>query len=106
MKMELGEPDASGRRRPVVIEGSEFKMEVDAVVMSLGTQPNPMSYDGTPGLEETRKGCVQADEMGCTSCPNIFAGGDAATGAATVILAMGAGKSAAKSIDEYIKSKG
>ena len=103
--MELGEPDASGRRRPVVIEGSEFKMEVDAVVMSLGTQPNPMSYDGTPGLEKTRKGCVQADEHGCTSCPNIFAGGDAATGAATVILAMGAGKSAAKSIDEYIKSK-
>ena len=105
VKMELGEPDASGRRRPVVIEGSEFKMEVDAVVMSLGTQPNPMSYDGTPGLEKTRKGCVQADEMGCTSCPNIFAGGDAATGAATVILAMGAGKSAAKSIDAYIKSK-
>ena len=105
VKMELGEPDASGRRRPVVIEGSEFKMEVDAVVMSLGTQPNPMSYDGTPGLEKTRKGCVQADEGGCTSCPNIFAGGDAATGAATVILAMGAGKSAAKSIDEYIKSK-
>ena len=105
VKMELGEPDASGRRRPVVIEGSEFKMEVDAVVMSLGTQPNPMSYDGTPGLEKTRKGCVQADEGGCTSCPNIFAGGDAATGAATVILAMGAGKTAAKSIDEYIKSK-
>ena len=75
VKMELGEPDASGRRRPVVIEGSEFKMEVDAVVMSLGTQPNPMSYDGTPGLEKTRKGCVQADEGGCTSCPNIFAGG-------------------------------
>ena len=106
VKMELGEPDASGRRRPVVIEGSEFKMEVDAVVMSLGTQPNPMSYDGTPGLEKTRKGCVAADEKGCTSCPNIFAGGDAATGAATVILAMGAGKHAAKSIDEYIKSKG
>ena len=105
VKMELGEPDASGRRRPVVIPGSEFKMEVDAVIMSLGTQPNPMSYDGTPGLEKTRKGCVAADENGCTSCPAIFAGGDAATGAATVILAMGAGKSAAKSIDEYIKSK-
>ncbi len=105
VQMELGEPDASGRRRPVVKEGSEFKMEVDAVVMSLGTQPNPMSYDGTPGLEKTRKGCVQADEAGCTSCSNIFAGGDAATGAATVILAMGAGKSAAKSIDTYIKSK-
>ncbi len=105
IKMELGEPDASGRRRPVPIQGSEFKTEVDAVIMALGTQPNPMSYDGTPGLEKTRKGCVQADEAGCTSCPNIFAGGDAATGAATVILAMGAGKHAAKSIDAYIKSK-
>ena len=106
VKMELGEPDASGRRRPVVIEGSEFKTEVDAVIMALGTQANQMSYDGTPGLEKTRKGCVAADENGCTSCPGVFAGGDAATGAATVILAMGAGKSAAKSIDEYIKSKG
>ena len=105
IRMELGEPDASGRRRPVEIPGSEFKMEVDAVIMSLGTQPNPMSYDGTPGLEMTRKGCVRADDPGPTSCGNIFAGGDAATGAATVILAMGAGKSAAKSIDEYIKSK-
>jgi glutamate synthase (NADPH/NADH) small chain len=106
VKMELGEPDASGRRRPVVIEGSEFKTEVDAVIMALGTQANQMSYDGTPGLEKTKKGCVAADEKGCTSCPAIFAGGDAATGAATVILAMGAGKHAAKSIDEYIKSKG
>ena len=106
VRMELGEPDDSGRRRPVVIPGSEFKMEVDAVIMALGTSPNPMSYEGTPGLEKTRKGCVAADEGGCTSCPNIFAGGDAATGAATVILAMGAGKHAAKSIDAYIKSKG
>ena len=106
VRMELGEPDDSGRRRPVVIPGSEFKMEVDAVIMALGTSPNPMSYEGTPGLEKTRKGCVAADEGGCTSCPNIFAGGDAATGAATVILAMGAGKSAAKSIDEYIRNKG
>ena len=105
VKMELGEPDESGRRRPVVIEGSEFKMEVDAVIMALGTKANQMSYGGTPGLEQTRKGCVAADENGCTSCPNIFAGGDAATGAATVILAMGAGKHAAKSIDQYIKSK-
>ena len=96
----------SGRRRPVVIEGSEFKMEVDAVIMALGTQANQMSYGDTPGLEKTRKGCVAADENGCTSCTGIFAGGDAATGAATVILAMGAGKSAAKSIDQYIKSKG
>ncbi len=106
IRMELGEPDASGRRSPVPVKGSEFKIEVDAVVMALGTQPNPLSYDGTPGLEKTRKGCVAADEQGCTSCPAIFAGGDAATGAATVILAMGAGKNAAKSIDEYIKSKG
>ena len=105
IRMELGEPDASGRRRPVPIQGSEFKMEVDAVIMALGTSPNPMSYAGTPGLEKTRKGCVAADEHGCTSCPNIFAGGDAATGAATVILAMGAGKSAAKAMDEYIRSK-
>ncbi len=105
VKMELGEPDASGRRSPVVIEGSEFDIEVDAVIMALGTQANQMSYNGTPGLEKTRKGCVAADEKGVTSVPGIFAGGDAATGAATVILAMGAGKSAAKSIDEYIKSK-
>ena len=105
IRMELGEPDASGRRRPVPVEGSEFKMEVDAVIMALGTQPNPMSYRGTPGLEQTRKGCVAADEKGCTSCANIFAGGDAATGAATVILAMGAGKSAAASIDAYIRSR-
>ena len=106
IRMELGEPDASGRRRPVPVEGSEFKTEVDAVIMALGTSPNPMSYDGTPGLEKTKKGCMAADDHGCTSCPAIFAGGDAATGAATVILAMGAGKSAAKSIDQYIKSKG
>lgn len=105
IRMELGEPDASGRRSPVPVKGSEFKIEVDAVIMALGTQPNPLSYDGTPGLEKTRKGCVAATEQGCTSCPAIFAGGDAATGAATVILAMGAGKNAAKSIDEYIKSR-
>ncbi len=105
VRMELGEPDESGRRRPVVIEGSEFKTNADAVIMALGTKANQMSYGGTPGLEQTRKGCVAADENGCTSCPNIFAGGDAATGAATVILAMGAGKHAARSIDQYIKSK-
>ena len=105
VKMELGEPDASGRRSPVIVEGSEFDIEVDAVIMALGTQANQMSYNGTPGLEKTRKGCVAANEDGTTSVPGIFAGGDAATGAATVILAMGAGKSAAKSIDEYIKSK-
>ena len=105
IRMELGEPDASGRRRPVPIKDSEFTMDVDAVIMALGTSPNPMSYGGTPGLEKTRKGCVAADEHGCTSCPNIFAGGDAATGAATVILAMGAGKSAAKSMDAYMRGK-
>ena len=86
--------------------GQFIILRVDAVIMALGTSSNPMSYAGTPGLEQTRKGCVAADEGGCTSCPNIFAGGDAATGAATVILAMGAGKSAAKSIDQYLKSKG
>ena len=106
IRMELGEPDASGRRRPVPMEGSEFKMEADAVIMALGTSPNPMSTKGTEGLEKTRKGCVAADENGQTSLPGVFAGGDAATGAATVILAMGAGKHAAKSIDAYIKSKG
>ncbi len=105
VKMELGEPDASGRRSPVVIEGSEFDIEVAAVIMALGTQATQMSYNGTPGLQKTRNGCVAADEKGITSVPGIFAGGDAATGAATVILAMGAGKSAAKSIDEYIKNK-
>ena len=105
IRMELGEPDASGRRSPVPIQGSEFTMEADAVIMALGTSPNPMSYGGTPGLERTRKGCVAADEAGHTSVEGVFAGGDAATGAATVILAMGAGKHAAKAIDEYLKSK-
>ena len=105
IRMELGEPDASGRRRPVPVEGSELQFEVDAVIMALGTSPNPMSTKGTEGLEKTRKGCVAADEGGHTNLPGVFAGGDAATGAATVILAMGAGKSAAKSIDAYIKSK-
>ena len=105
IKMALGEPDASGRRRPEPIAGSEYKVDVDAVIMAIGTSPNPMSYAGTPGLEKTRKGCVAADERGCTSCQGIFAGGDAATGAATVILAMGAGKHAAAAIDEYIQSK-
>ena len=106
IRMELGEPDASGRRRPVPVEGSEFKVEANAVIMALGTSPNPMSTKGTEGLEKTKKGCVAADESGKTSLEGVYAGGDAATGAATVILAMGAGKHAAKSIDEYIKSKG
>ena len=106
IRMELGEPDASGRRRPVPMEGSEFKMEADAVIMALGTSPNPMSTKGTEGLEKTRKGCVAADENGQTSLPGVFAGGDAATGAARVSLAMGGGRHGAKEIDAYIKSKG
>lgn len=105
VKMELGEPDASGRRRPVVKEGSEFAMEMDAVIMSIGTSANPMSYEGTPGLERNKWGCVDTQEDGTTTASGVFAGGDAAIGAATVILAMGAGKTSAASIDEYIKNK-
>jgi len=104
IKMELGEPDASGRRRPVEIPGSEFELPVDAVIMSIGTSPNPLIRSTTPGLEANRKGCLVADEVGQTSRKGVFAGGDAVTGAATVILAMGAGKTAAKAMDEYIKA--
>lgn len=105
-KMQLGEPDASGRRRPVPIEGSEYDLPVDMVIMAIGTSPNPMSYEGTPDLELTKKGCVQADEeTGATSVPGLYAGGDAATGAATVILAMGAGKKAAAHMAEYMLNK-
>ncbi|MCR5049429.1 MAG: NADPH-dependent glutamate synthase [Saccharofermentans sp.] len=107
VRMELGEPDASGRRRPVVIEGSEFELATDAVIMSLGTSPNPLIASTTEGLETNKWKCIVADEeFGKTSKDGVFAGGDAVTGAATVILAMGAGKAAAKGIDEYIKSKG
>jgi len=106
VEMELGEPDDSGRRRPIVKEGSEFELEVDAVIMALGTSPNPIMKDNTKGLEVNKKGCIIADEnTGATSIPGVFAGGDAVTGAATVILAMGAGKQAAAAIDQYIKSK-
>ncbi len=105
IKMELGEPDASGRRSPVEIKGSEFDLDVDTVIMSIGTSPNPLIRSTTPGLETNRRGCLVADENGKTSREGVFAGGDAVTGAATVILAMGAGKTAAKAIDEYIKSK-
>lgn len=105
IKMELGEPDASGRRRPVPIEGSNFTMDVDAVIMALGTSPNPLLKSTTEGLESNKKGCLVADEKGATTREGVFAGGDAVTGAATVILAMGAGKTAAVSIDEYIKAK-
>lgn len=104
VKMELGEADATGRRSPVLVKDSEFTMEMDAVIMSIGTLANPMSYRGTPNLEETKRGCVQTDEKGCTTAPGVFAGGDASTGAATVILAMGAGKEAAKSMDLYMKN--
>ncbi len=103
VRMELGEPDASGRRRPVVIEGSEFLMEVDTVIMSLGTSPNPLISSTTKGLEVNKYKCIVAEEtFGQTSKEGVFAGGDAVTGAATVILAMGAGKAAAKGIDAYL----
>lgn len=105
IRMELGEPDASGRRRPVEVPGSEFDMDVDCVIMALGTSPNPLLKKTTPGLETQRRGEIVADENGKTSLDGVYAGGDAVTGAATVILAMGAGKTAAKAIDEYIKSK-
>lgn len=105
IKMELGEPDASGRRRPVAIEGSEYSVDVDTVIMALGTSPNPLIKSTTPGLDTNKKGCIVTGEDGTTSRDGIFAGGDASTGAATVILAMGAGKHAAASIDEYIKNK-
>lgn len=106
VRMELGEPDASGRRRPVVIKGSEFTMEADTVIMSLGTSPNPLISSTTIGLDTNRRKCIIADEEnGQTSKEGVFAGGDAVTGAATVILAMGAGKAAAKGIDEFIKNR-
>ena len=105
IRMELGEPDASGRRRPVEIPGSEFEIEVDEVIMSLGTSPNPLLKATTPGLETQKRGQIIADEHGLTSIEGVYAGGDAVTGAATVILAMGAGKTAAAAIDEYIQNK-
>lgn len=103
IRMELGEPDASGRRRPVEIPGSEFVMELDTVIMSLGTSPNPLISSTTEGLETNKWKCIIADESnGKTTKEGVYAGGDAVTGAATVILAMGAGKAAAKGIDEYL----
>jgi glutamate synthase (NADPH/NADH) small chain len=105
VRMELGEPDASGRRSPQVVEGSEFEIECDSVIMALGTSPNPLIKSTTAGLETTRYGGIVADENGATTRPGIFAGGDAVTGAATVILAMGAGRKAAQAIDEYIKNR-
>ena len=102
--MELGEPDDSGRRRPIVKEGSEFLIEVDSVVVALGTTPNPLIPSTTPGLDTTRKGTVVAEEeTGKTVKDKVWAGGDLVTGAATVISAMGAGKRAAAAIDAYLK---
>lgn len=106
IKMELGEPDESGRRSPVEIKGSEFDIELDTVIMSLGTSPNPLISSTTKGLDTNRRKCIVAqEENGATSKPGVFAGGDAVTGAATVILAMGAGKAAAKGIHEYLSNK-
>ena len=104
--MELGEPDERGRRSPVPVEGSEFNIDVDCVIMSIGTSPNPLIKTTTDGLEVNRRGgIVVEEETGATSREGIWAGGDAVTGAATVILAMGAGKTAAQAIDTYIKEK-
>ncbi len=106
VEMELGEPDDSGRRRPIVKEGSDFVLDVETVIMSLGTSPNPLIRSTTPGLETNRWGCIVTNgDDGLTSREGVYAGGDAVTGAATVILAMGAGKAAAKAIDEYIRNK-
>ena len=106
VKMELGEPDASGRRRPVEIPGSEYDMDVDTVIMSLGTSPNPLISSTTKGLEINKRRCIVAEEeTGKTSKDGVYAGGDAVTGAATVILAMGAGKAGARGIDEYLKNR-
>ena len=105
IRQELGEPDEKGRRSPVAVEGSNWVLDVDSVIIAIGTSPNPLIRNTTGGLTFTRKGGIEADEGGVTSREGVFAGGDAVTGAATVILAMGAGKAGAKSIDEYIKSK-
>jgi len=105
VRMELGEPDASGRRSPIEVKGSEFDICTDVVVMALGTSPNPLIKDTTPGLESNKWGCIVADGQGTTTRSGVFAGGDAVSGAATVILAMGAGRTAAKTIDEYVKNR-
>jgi glutamate synthase (NADPH/NADH) small chain len=105
IRMELGEPDASGRRRPVPVEGSEFTLDVDCVIMAIGTSPNPLIRSTTSGLETQKWGGIITDENGKTSREGVYAGGDAVTGAATVILAMGAGKTAAASIHEYLSKK-
>ena len=106
LRWNWAEADASGRRRPVEIPGSEYDMDVDTVIMSLGTSPNPLISSTTKGLEINKRRCIVAEEeTGKTSKDGVYAGGDAVTGAATVILAMGAGKAGAKGIDEYLKNK-
>ena len=105
IRMELGEPDESGRRSPVPVPDSEFEIEADSVIMALGTSPNPLISRTTSGLETNRRGCLVTDGDGVTTRPGVFAGGDAVTGAATVIIAMGAGRKAAAAIDRYLRSK-
>ena len=105
VRMELGEPDENGRRRPVKVENSEFEIPVDTVIMAIGTSPNPLIKDTTKGLDVNKWGGIIVNDGGATTRLGVYAGGDAVTGASTVISAMGAGKTAAKSIDEYIKSK-
>ena len=100
--MELGEPDSQGRRRPIPIEGSEFTIDVDTVIIAIGTSSNPLIKDTTEGLDVNKRGGIIIDEAGLTSRKGVYAGGDAVTGTATVISAMGAGKTAAKAIDEYL----
>jgi len=106
IRMELGEPDASGRRRPVEVKGSEFVIDVDTVIMSLGTSPNPLISNTTKGLDINKRKCIIAEEStGKTSKEGVYAGGDAVTGAATVILAMEAGRAGARGIDEYLSAR-
>ena len=105
IRQELGEPDEKGRRKPVAIKDSNWVLDVDTVIIAIGTSPNPLIRNTTDGLTFTKKGGIEADEGGVTARPGVFAGGDAVTGSATVILAMGAGKAAAKSIDEYLRNK-
>jgi glutamate synthase (NADPH/NADH) small chain len=105
IKMELGPPDESGRRKPVPVKGSEFTMDVDSVIMAIGRTPNPIIQSTTEGLQTTKHGTIVADENGKTSLPGVYAGGDIVTGEATVISAMGAGKRAAKAIHEYLTNK-
>ena len=103
VQMELGEPDASGRRSPIEKKDSNFEIDCDVVIMALGTSPNPLIKSTTEGLDTNKRGCIVADEEGRTTREGVFAGGDAVTGAATVILAMGAGRKAAKAIHEYLE---